>query len=113
MLSSTVCSEYNNPSSMFDYVDNDPLRIGPVPGTAPLPYIPGLPEPRYDPVYPYIPGQLPAGDYNPFGMGRGGGRGRGGRRGPLGDPNPDHLRPPGFEDEPFDRNLSGGSGRYF
>mmetsp|Transcript_37653 Transcript_37653/g.55153 ORF Transcript_37653/g.55153 Transcript_37653/m.55153 type:complete len:549 (+) Transcript_37653:152-1798(+) len=48
--------------------------------------------PRFDPVYP--PGS-PA-DPNGIGgvgRGRGRGRGRGGRRG-LGDPNPDHQRPP-------------------
>jgi hypothetical protein len=56
-------------------------------------------QPRYDPIYPVGPDGL-----DPMGGRVGlGGRGRGGRgRGRLpGEPTPDHLKPPDFDDDMF------------
>ena len=60
------------------------------------PFLPGLPQPRFDPFYPTVPGEIGPG----IAAGRGG-RGRGRMRIP-GEPNPDHLRPPGFDGNDYD-----------
>jgi hypothetical protein len=72
--------------------------------------IPTLPTPRFDEfgpvVGPYGPnvGQPGGGFDNTNGVGRGAGRGRGGRGGrlgPTGDPAPDHLQPPGWNNNDY------------
>lgn len=54
-------------------------------------YPPGYPRPRFDPLLPF--------SGNPMGgRNNGPGRGRNARRFP-GEPGPDHMRPPGFNDD--------------
>lgn len=73
------------------------------------PYLPGLPQPRFDPFYPVVPGEIDPhragypgypGPLPVRGM-RGGRSGRGMRLQPPGEPNPDHLRPPQFDDSDY------------
>jgi hypothetical protein len=65
-----------------------------------FPDIPGLPQPRYDPITPFVEDDPFNPSFDPFAIrGRGvRGRGRGARipRTSLGEPNPDHFQPPSF-----------------
>lgn len=76
---------------------------GPTGGFGPGGYGSGLPQPRFDPFGPVLGphtdiGGGGAGNVGVDGRGRGRGRGGPGRGAqyPAGEPNPDHLRPPGW-----------------
>lgn len=89
---------FNQPRPFYPTGD-DPNSLQP--GFYPQPpFLPGysVPQPRFDPIYPEE--NFPGGVGFEGGRGRGINPGRGGRgagRGRFpGEPNPDHLRPPGF-----------------
>lgn len=70
---------------------------------APGGYLPHLPQPRYDPIYPDLPDLAGNDIFGPQGIpGRGGGRGGRGGRGPAGrgsqSLHPDLFQPPNFGD---------------
>ena len=66
--------------------------LGPLPRNPLAPgFGPGLPQPRYDPIGPIVDGND---FFDPETLPRPGNHGQRGRM--LGEPNPDHFKPPGW-----------------